>query len=181
MSLGQSATPILLPSADEVKTRIVTNAEATTTFLARVESLIERHEALLAYLRRTVEDRRDAIQEERPLVRVIKEFLGAVSPKESLLAQSLTESGLTASRELESIQAALRVQDYSAIEKRTQVHYDDLKDLTILEVNGDTEADAFHQRAINAISALRQVQREVEETSYSRHEIVALAGELTDQ
>lgn len=160
MSLNQGTALSVLPTPSEVKVRIAGNEQVTSATLNLIQAHLERYEQVETDLAILLEEA-NRLNSRRSMRQTIKDFLQGERPNQ-VTARGLALEGQEISQEADFLRLALKQAGYGEIEERTQVHYDDIKHLTLLDISGDPEAEVFHQRSINSISRLRGAQREIE-------------------
>lgn len=160
MAFDQDSTPFPLPTACSLKARITDNEKATTSVLARLQTQIDTHGQLKDRLA-VASQQNPPPQERNNLKHAVRSFLlgeragvvgghGAHHPKAALTQEAI------------SLEFHLKGPGYRQIEERTLAHYDDIKDLALLDILGDPEAAVFRQRSLDSLFRLRGVQREIE-------------------
>lgn len=169
MTLMQGTAPPSPPTPCEVKEGIVDNEQLTASTLAFVRSRLDDHEHLrmrLVHLNGQVL----TLGAKRSLWQAVKDAMHG-ERHSRVKAEKILLAGQTIEQKARAIHSTLRSVGYGEIEDRTKDHYNDLKRLTLLDINGDPEATEFRQRSTEAIFQLRAVQREVES-------LVATSGEM---
>lgn len=178
MNPEQTAPRILQRAPEEAKKDIATHEQKTSDVLNQAQALITRYGTLKAHLSKVTEQSK-ALQPARPQSRialVLQRITGEADTLAALRVQ-LQGKGSAIAQEMHAVHQTLRTRDYQAIETRTQEHYSDLRVLTVLEINGDPEADAYRARTSKAISALRHAQRAIEEALHSQIAVL-VAGKM---
>lgn len=180
MDSEQTAPRILTRAPEKAKKDIATHEQKTSDVLNQAQALITRYRTLKAHLTKVAEQGK-ALQPQRPRSRITLALLRITGEEGTLAALrvQLQGRGSTITREMHAVHQTLRTRDYQAIETRTQEHYNDLRVLTVLDINGDPEADAYRARTSKAISALRQAQRAIEEALHSQIGVL-VAGKMVD-
>lgn len=178
MSLCQDTAPPELPTTTDIKHRIRDNEHATHQAL----TLIQRRLAGRERLRRRLDylvDCAVTARERRTLREVIADFLHGERVSEKR-RRNIQRAGRSVLQEMHLLQSLLKDQGYRKVDERTQAHYDDIKALTLLDIQGDAEVKEFHSRSVSAISRLRHAQREIEALHSVERESLRFEGETRE-
>lgn len=178
MSLEQAPSLPVPPTTTEIRQRIADHERATEALLEDLQRLFDTHAHLWARMER-VADRVTLLTERRTVIQVIEDFLAGERPRAEK-HRLLCRTGKALASEAESIHFLLKDWGYRQTDFRTQVHYDDIKALNLLDISGDPQAEEFGQRTTGAISQLRFAQRWIEALSLPGRRVVVFDEELQE-
>lgn len=178
MSLSQDSMPLTLPTTTDIKRRIGEHETTTREALALIQSRLNTRSRLSRLLDERI-DRAATLREPRTVRQAIKDFLRGESASDRE-RRVIRHEGEAALRKMHLVHTILKDQGYREVDHRTQVHYDDIKALTLLDISGDAEAEEFHQRSMTAISLLRAAQREIEGLGSVERERLRFDEEMRD-
>lgn len=166
MSVEQAPQSPTLPTATGVKRQVEANEKETQVFLGALQCHFDNHTRLRS--RREKMAREVAsLREPRTILQALEDFLSGECPRERK-RQMLCRAGKVMVVEEGVAYSHLKEWGYEQIDARTQVHNDDIKALTLLDISGDPQAEEFYLRTTFAISQLRVLQREIENLSWAR-------------
>lgn len=166
MSVEQVPPPPILPTTTEVKHQIEANEKETRVFLDLLQRHFDNH-ARLRSRREEVAREVTSLRGSRTILQALEDFLTGECPRERK-RQMLCRAGRVMVSEEGAAYSRLKEWGYEQIDARTQVHYDDIKALTLLDISGDPQAEEFYLRTTFAISRLRAFQRGIEGLSRAR-------------
>lgn len=178
MSLDQASSLPVPLTTTEIKQRIADHERATEALLEDLQHRLDAHARLSARMER-VADQVALLTERRTVIQVIEDFLAGERPR-SEKHRLLCRTGKALASETESIHFLLKDWGYQQIDFRTQVHYDDIRALTLLDISGDPQAEEFGQRTTGAISQLRSAQRWIEALSLPGRRVIVFDEELQE-
>lgn len=172
MTLMQS-TPPGLATPDDVKNQITAHEATSKRLLTRVGLLLARREALADRLESLADQYADL---RRARGWALLRLVTGEAHADAIKAKGLQHTARTIHLDAKAIHGVLKRQEYVAIESAMHDHYEDLKALTLLEIRGDAESDAYLGRVTASISALRRTQRNIEEHGQDRPDIPEVFG-----
>lgn len=160
MTSNQESAPLVLPTATDIKRRIEDHERTTLKTVATVRSRLGHRERLARQLEELT-DQAALLRGRRTTWQLLTDLLRGEALNEGR-REGIRQAGEATIREMLRLQVLLRGQGYREVDDRTQVHYGDIKSLTLLDINGDDEAEEFRLRSMTSINLLRSTQREIE-------------------